>query len=177
MNIGNEFLTSVIKRFTEYKILGEKTLSQLRDEELFYQPNESSNSIAIIIQHLHGNMLSRWINFLSEDGEKESRKRDEEFEPQPLSRQELEAKWNEGWNILLTTLHSLTSEDLLKTITIRHQPLLALDAISRQLAHYSYHVGQIVFLGKWLKNKDWQTLSIPKGASRSVNEQMKQRYT
>ena len=174
MTIEKEYLQSTIKRFNEYKALGEKTWEQLNDEEVLFQPNESSNSIAIIIQHLHGNMLSRWTNFLTEDGEKESRRRDEEFEPQALSKQQLEEKWKEGWNILLTTLQSLKPEDISKTITIRHQPLLVIDAINRQLAHYSYHVGQIVFLGKWLKGKDWQTLSIPKGGSNAFNEKMKQ---
>ena len=174
MTIEKQFLESAIKRFNEYKALGEKTLEQLNDEEVLFQPNESTNSIAIIIQHLHGNMLSRWTNFLTEDGEKTNRKRDEEFEPQVLSKQELEEKWKDGWNTLLHTLQSLTPEDLSKTVTIRHQPLLVVDAINRQLAHYSYHVGQIVFLGKWLKGEQWQTLSIPKGGSRSFNEQMKQ---
>ncbi len=128
------------------------------------QPNEASNSIAIIIQHLNGNMLSRWTNFLTEDGEKKWRKRDEEFEEYHLSKEQLIALWNEGWKVFLETLESLTGDDLLKTITIRSQPLVVVDAINRQLAHYSYHVGQIVYLGRWIKGNVWQSLSIPKKA-------------
>ena len=174
MNIGKEFLETTIKRFKEYKALGDKTFEQLNEEQLHLQPDEASNSIAIIIQHLHGNMLSRWTNFLTEDGEKESRKRDEEFEATPSTKEQLLMKWNEGWETLFDTLRSLAPDDLAKTITIRSQPLSVMDAINRQLAHYSYHVGQIVYVGKWLKGQDWQTLSIPKGGSQPFNEQMKQ---
>src|SRR4051812_5786470 len=131
------FLDSVIKRFKEYKALGEKTFEQLREEEMRFQPNEASNSIAVIIQHLYGNMLSRWTNFLTEDGEKDSRKRDDEFEVHLFSKQQLLDKWNEGWNVFLNALESLTVDDLSKTITIRNQPLNVVDAINRQLAHYS----------------------------------------
>lgn len=168
------FLDSIIKRFKEYKSLGEKTFDQLDDEAVHVQPNEASNSIAVIIQHLHGNMLSRWTNFLTEDGEKIWRQRDDEFEPHSFSKQELLDKWNEGWKVFLDTLESLTPGDLSKTITIRSQPLNVVDAINRQLAHYSYHVGQIVYLGRWIKNGDWKSLSIPKGGSNAFNEKMEQ---
>ncbi len=167
------FLESAIKRFKEYKALGEKTFDQLEEAQLHQQPNEASNSIAIIIQHLHGNMLSRWTHFLTEDGEKTWRNRDAEFEVQQLSKDQLLQKWNEGWAAVLQTLESLQPEDLSKNIIIRSQPLVVVDAINRQLAHYSYHVGQIVYMGKWLKNNEWQTLSIPKGASQKFNEKMK----
>jgi hypothetical protein len=153
------FLDSVIKRFKEYRLLGEKTFEQLTDDELHFQPNEASNSIAIIIQHLHGNMLSRWTNFLTEDGEKAWRQRDEEFEASPLSRQELIEKWNEGWKVFLDTLASLKENDLSKSITIRSEPLSVVDAINRQMAHYSYHVGQIVYLGRWMRNEQWKSSS------------------
>ena len=162
MNTGKLYLDSVIKRFKEYKSLGEKTFEQLKDEEFFIQPNEDSNSIAIIIQHLHGNMLSRWTNFLTEDGEKTWRQRDEEFEEQDLDRKQLLDKWNEGWKVFLATLESLRVEDLEKNITIRNQSLNVIDAINRQLAHYSYHVGQIVYLGRWFRKGSWESLSIPK---------------
>jgi hypothetical protein len=171
------FMQSVIKRFQDYKELGDKTIAQLSDEQLFVQPNASSNSIAIIIQHLHGNMRSRWTNFLTEDGEKPWRERDAEFEAQPLSCDELLQRWNEGWAVLFDALNGLTEHDLLKNITIRSQQLTVVDAINRQLAHYSAHVGQIVYLGKWLQGDVWQTLSIPRGASRQVNEAMKARHT
>jgi hypothetical protein len=167
------FLQSAIKRFKEYKALGEKTFEQLSEAQIQQQPNEASNSIAITIQHLHGNMLSRWTNFLTEDGEKPWRNRDAEFEVQPQSKEQLLQQWNDGWQVVLQTLESLQPEDLAKNITIRTQPLVVVDAINRQLAHYSYHVGQMVYLGKWLKNGDWQSLSIPKGASQNFNEQIK----
>ena len=172
MNIATEFLSSCIKRFKEYKTLGDKTFTQLTDEEMHHQPNDASNSIAIIIQHMNGNMLSRWTNFLTEDGEKEWRKRDEEFEVHSVSKEKLLALWGEGWKVFLDTLESLQEDDLLKTVTIRTQPLLVIDAINRQLAHYSYHVGQIVYIGRWLKDKDWQSLSIPKGNSNAYNKSL-----
>ena len=168
------FLDSAIKRFKEYKTLGEKTFSQLKDEEMHFQPNESSNSIAVIIQHMHGNMLSRWTNFLTEDGEKEWRKRDDEFEVHSFSKQQLIDQWNEGWKALLQSLESLTTNDLSKTITIRSQPLDVVDAINRQLAHYGYHVGQIAYLGRWIRQGEWKSLSIPKNQSNAYNHQMQQ---
>ena len=168
------FLESVIRRFKEYRQLGEKTFAQLNDEQVQVQPNEASNSIAVIIQHMHGNMLSRWTDFLTGDGEKEWRRRDEEFETHDFSKEELIQKWNEGWKVLFETLESLKETDLSKNVTIRSQPLTVVDAIHRQLAHYSYHVGQIVYLGRWFKNAEWQSLSIPKGASQDYNRQMKE---
>jgi len=173
MNLATELLSSVVKRFKEYKSLGDKTFAQLNDEEMLCQPNEASNTIAVIIQHLHGNMLSRWTNFLTEDGEKSWRQRDAEFEPQQLPKEQLLAMWEEGWCVVLDALQSLREDDLVKTITIRSQPLLVVDAINRQLAHYSSHVGQIVYLGRWMKNKEWQSLSIPKGESASYNKSLK----
>jgi hypothetical protein len=169
-SVAAVFLQSMIKRFQDYKELGDKTVAQLSAQQLFVQPNAASNSIAIIIQHLHGNMLSRWTAFLTEDGEKPWRERDAEFDAQPLSRDELLQRWNEGWAVLFDALKGLTEHDLLKNITIRSQPVNVVDAINRQLAHYSSHVGQMVYLGKWLQGDAWQTLSIPKGASRQANE-------
>lgn len=172
-SVGQLFLESADKRFREGKGLGDKTFAQLSEEQLRAQPDVNSNSIAIIIQHLSGNMKSRWTAFLTEDGEKPNRNRDAEFEAQPHSKEELLQLWEEGWTILFNNLNALTEADLLKTITIRSQPLNVVDAINRQLTHASYHVGQIVFLGKWLLSDNWQTLSIPRGASQQVNEQMK----
>ena len=174
MSVATEFLSSALARFREHKELGEKTFAQLRDEDLHRQPNEASNSIAIIIQHLHGNMTSRWTNFLTEDGEKAWRRRDAEFETQNLTGQQLLQLWEEGWTVFLQVLASLQEEDLLKTIPIRSEPLSVVDAINRQLAHYSYHVGQIVYIGRWIKNNDWQSLSIPKGASAAYQEKLKE---
>jgi hypothetical protein len=166
------FLSSVIKRFKEYKTLGEKTFAQLNDQDMHFSPNPESNSIAIIIQHMHGNMLSRWTNFLTEDGEKEWRNRDEEFHVHQLTKQQLIEKWEQGWKVVLETLESLTGADLSKTITIRSQPLNVVDAINRQMNHYSYHVGQVVYLGKWMKQSQWTSLTVPKDKSAEFNQQM-----
>ena len=171
--IENLYLQSVIKRFTEYKTLGDKTLAQLTDAELLWKANEGCNSIAQIIQHLRGNMLSRWTNFLTEDGEKPWRQRDAEFEEKAATKQELLHQWEEGWQVLLQTLGSLQPADLIKHITIRTEPLLVVDAINRQLAHYSSHIGQIILIGKLLKGTAWQNLSIDKNASAAFNESMR----
>ena len=176
MDIGRIFLDSAIKRLSNYKLLGEQTFEQLTNEQMLIQPNEASNSIAVIIQHLHGNMKSRWTNFLTEDGEKPWRIRDEEFELQNLNKEQLINLWNEGWNIFLQTISALSEADLGKTITIRSEPLTVVDAINRQIAHYSYHVGQIVFLGKWVRNEEWLSLSIPKKGSDAFNKKMKGDY-
>lgn len=168
------FLKDSIKRFRYYKELGDKTFEQLNDDDFFYQPNTESNSIAIIIQHMYGNMLSRWTNFLTEDGEKDWRKRDAEFEVITMKREDLLSFWNEGWNCLLNTLENLQPGDLMKTITIRTEPLLVYDAILRQLAHYPYHVGQIVYIGRMILEKEWRSLSIPKGGSKSYLDSVKQ---
>jgi len=167
-----KFLEDSIKRFKYYKLLGEKTFDQLSDEHMLFQPSPESNSIAIIVQHLYGNMLSRWTNFLTEDGEKEWRKRDGEFMHQLLSKQDVLSFWNAGWDCFLKTLESLKEEDLDKTITIRSEPMPVYDAILRQLAHYPYHVGQIVLIGKICKDAEWQTLSIAKNKSNDYNEHM-----
>ncbi len=173
MSFEQGFLKDAIKRFKYYKELGDKTFEQITDDAFFYQPSSESNSIAVIVQHMYGNMLSRWTNFLTEDGEKEWRKRDAEFEQITCSKQDIVSFWNEGWNCLLKTLESLTPEDLSKTITIRTEPLLVYDAILRQLAHYPYHVGQIVYLGRLSKNEEWLSLSIPKGDSAVYLESVK----
>ena len=171
--IAELFLESAIKRFGEYKELGDKTFIQLDEQQMKVAPNESCNSIAVIIQHMHGNMVSRWTNFLTEDGEKPGRRRDREFESQGYSKERLLQLWQEGWQTLFHALDSLQPDDLTKNITIRTQPLVVVDAINRQLAHYCSHVGQIVYLGKWLKGEAWQSLSIPKGSSAAFNDSLK----
>lgn len=167
--MGTNYLESVKKQFEYYKQLADKTISQLPDDKLSWQFNEESNSIVTIVKHLHGNMLSRWTDFLTTDGEKEWRKRDEEFENEINSTESLLKLWEEGWNCLFDTLNSLTEDDLSKTVYIRNQGCTVVDAINRQLAHYPYHVGQIVFLGKMILNERWQSLSIPKGNSKAYN--------
>ena len=173
MSLAATFLNSYMKRISYYKELADKTFEQLNEADFHYQPNEVSNSIAIIIQHMVGNMLSRFTNFLTEDGEKEWRNRDTEFEEQQLSKEELLQKWKDGWACVLNAINDLTEDDLLQTISIRSEELTVMDALNRQMAHYPYHVGQIVFIGRMIKNKDWLSLSIPKGASDAFNRQMK----
>lgn len=168
--MSNDYLDSVKKQFQYYKMLGDKTFAQLNDEALFWQYNEDSNSIAMIVNHLWGNMLSRWTDFLTTDGEKEWRNRDLEFEQQFTSKAELLEKWEEGWACLFNAINPLTNVDLDKIIYIRNQGHTVTEAINRQLAHYPYHIGQIVMLGKMLAQNGWQSLSIPKGQSQVYND-------
>jgi Protein of unknown function (DUF1572) len=168
-SIGQEFLQTAIRRFKYYKDLGEKTFAQLNDEEFHYRPNEESNSIAVIVQHMTGNMLSRWTNFLTEDGEKEWRQRDDEFEVHDQDKQQVTDAWQKGWGCLLSALESLQEEDLSKTIYIRQEALTVIDAINRQLAHYPYHIGQIIYIAKIIKHTNWKNLSIAKGHSTQYN--------
>ncbi len=166
----NDYLSSVRKQFEYYKLLGDKTFLQVEDDKLFWQFNEDSNSIATIVKHLWGNMMSRWTDFLTTDGEKDFRIRDAEFENDVKNRDELMQKWNDGWSCLFNALDGLSSEDLVKTIYIRNEGHTVTEAINRQMCHYPYHVGQIVFLGKMLSNNNWQSLSIPKGNSKAFNQ-------
>lgn len=167
--MANDYLDSAKKQFEYYKMLGDKTFAQLQDEQLFWQYNPECNSIATIVKHLWGNMLSRWTDFLTSDGEKEWRNRDDEFENDITTRQEMLDKWNEGWNCLFDALNSLTTTDLDKLIYIRNMGHTVTEAINRQLAHYPYHIGQIVFMGKMLCSDQWASLSIPKGNSEVYN--------
>lgn len=169
MSTAKEFLTTATKRLKYYKDLGDKTLEQLNEWDMHYQPNDEANSIAIIVQHLAGNMLSRWTNFLTEDGEKEWRNRDDEFEIHQYTKQQVTELWEKGWACFFDALASLKKKDLKKTITIRQESLTVIDAINRQLAHYPYHIGQIVHIGKTIKGKNWKNLSIPKGESQAYN--------
>ncbi len=162
MSFENNFLQDSIKRFKSYRSLGDKTFEQLQEKDFLVQPSSESNSMAVIVKHMHGNMLSRWTNFLTEDGEKTWRKRDEEFEENESSKEKIIALWNEGWDCMFHALKNLQEDDLTKTVYIRSEPVPVYDAILRQLAHYSYHVGQIVYLGRWVRNEGWQSLSIPK---------------
>lgn len=173
MSISTIFLQSAIKRLGYYKDLGDKTIAQLSDSEFHFQPNGESNNMAVIIQHMAGNMLSRWTDFLTTDGEKPGRNRDGEFEDQGLDKDELIALWDMGWDCLFKTLQGLSEEDLQATIRIRDEELSVVDAINRQLAHYPYHVGQMIYLGKIIRNESWKNLSIPKGNSEQFNSEMK----
>jgi hypothetical protein len=172
MSLATAFLHSAISRSEYYKELGDNSFAQIADTDFHVQPNGVSNSIAVIIGHMAGNMLSRWTNFLTEDGEKAWRDRDGEFQEPALDRAALIALWEKGWDCYLTTLRSLKEDDLLRTITIRSEPLSVVDAINRQLAHYPYHVGQIVYLARLLKGDGWKSLSIPRGDSDAFNRSM-----
>ncbi|TDO22544.1 DUF1572 family protein [Pedobacter duraquae] len=163
------FLASAKKQFEYYKLLGDRTFIQLTDEQLFWKFNAESNSIAMIVKHLWGNMMSRWTDFMHTDGEKEWRNRDAEFMDDITDRADLIAKWDAGWACLLEAINSLSSTDLDKEIFIRNQGHSITEAINRQLAHYPYHVGQIVFIGKILLDDRWTSLSIPKGNSADYN--------
>lgn len=167
--LGNELIQTSIRRFKAQKQLADKTFEQLSDADFHYRPDPGCNNIAIIIQHMAGNMLSRWTNLLTEDGEKTWRKRDEEFEDQDYSKEQLLKLWEDGWNCLFNTLQSLKESDLLTDVYIRKEPLTVTDAIIRQMAHYPSHVGQIVYLGKQIKKGEWKSLSIEKGASEAYN--------
>jgi hypothetical protein len=162
MDTGENYLAFSRKQFEQYKALAEKAFAQVDDEKLFVLPNEDSNSIAMIVQHMAGNMLSRWTDFLTTDGEKESRMRDEEFEPLLHNRQDMYMQWENGWQCLFDALDGLSADQLQDTVYIRKEAHTVLEAISRQLAHYPYHVGQIIFLAKMLKGGGWDSLSIPK---------------
>ncbi len=169
--MNQDFLDSGIKLFEYYKSMAEKAMAQVSEEQLFWQYNENSNSIAIIIHHLWGNMLSRWTDFLTADGEKEWRDRDAEFENIAESKEELLAKWEAGWECLLSALRPLKASDLERIVYIRNQGHTVTEAITRQLAHYASHVGQIIYIAKMAAHQPWQTLSIAKGASKDFNEE------
>ena len=171
MEATNSYLESVKKQFLYYKTLGEKAMDQLEPEQLFISINEDTNSIATIVKHLSGNMLSRWTDFLSSDGEKEWRNRDAEFEETIKTKEELLDVWNKGWDCFLSALNGLEAEQLSQIIYIRNEGHTVIEAINRQLAHYPYHIGQIVFYAKMLKNSEWTSLSIPKNKSNSYNSE------
>ena len=156
----------------QYKTLADKALEQVSEEEFFRPPEPESNSIAIIVKHINGNLLSRWTDFLTTDGEKESRDRDGEFEMDKIERSQLMQMWERSWQCLFSSLEALTPDDLGKIVTIRSEPHSVLEAIHRTMAHISSHVGQIVFIAKMFKSGQWQTLTIAKRKSKEFNETM-----
>lgn len=166
MSFEKHVLENTIGVFNNYRALAEKSFAQLtKNEEFHYAPDAESNSIAILIQHMAGNMISRWTDFLTTDGEKPTRNRDGEFLEGQETKEQLIEFWNKGWKVFMDTLHSLKEEDLMKTVTIRGEALTVQQALNRQTAHYAYHVGQIVFLAKHIKSSGWTSLSIPKNKS------------
>ena len=167
LNIIGNFRTL----FHYYKSLGEKAMAQINEEALFWRPNLNSNSIAIIAQHLSGNMCSRFTDFLSSDGEKPWRNRDGEFEAFIATQIQLHEEWERGWTCLFSALDALTDTDLNKQVFIRSQAHSVFEALQRQLAHYASHVGQIIYIAKSVADQDWQSLSIPRGQSEAFNQQ------
>lgn len=170
MEATNSYLESVKKQFLYYKTIGEKAINQLEPEQLFVAINDDTNSIANIVKHLSGNMISRWTDFLTTDGEKEWRNRDGEFESNLTTKDEVLANWDSGWECFFGALNSLQPDQLTQIIYIRNEGHTVIEAINRQLAHYPYHIGQIVFCAKQLKNSDWDSLSIPRNKSNSYNK-------
>ena len=166
-----------VKRFEYYKSLGDKTFEQLTDEQMFWQYNEESNSIAVIVKHLAGNMLSRWTNFLTEDGEKSWRNRDGEFVNTFTTKEEVLDFWEQGWECFFDALDKVNEDNLYSTTYIRGEAHPVIDAVLRQLAHYPYHVGQIVYIAKMIKNEDWNTLSIARNRSQQFNTEMKTKFS
>lgn len=160
--MNKEYLESVRKIFLQYKVLAERAMEQVEPAQLFIQPNEDSNSIAILVRHMAGNMISRWTDFFTADGEKPDRNRDSEFEHDVQDKEFLLKRWEQGWNVFLDTLTAIKPEDLTRTVYIRGEAHTVLEAVNRQMAHYSYHVGQIVYVAKMLKMGEWSSLSIPK---------------
>jgi hypothetical protein len=158
--------------FRYYKELGDRAIAQCPDAGLFAMLDPESNSIATIVKHMVGNMKSRWTNFLTSDGEKPDRNRDSEFETPPQTRAEIVELWERGWKYLFDALEPLTDADLSKTITIRSEPHSVTQAINRQIAHYSYHIGQIVFLARHFCGEKWQSLSVPKNKSGEFNRKV-----
>lgn len=167
------YLDDVVSQFKKLKLLAEGALAQVEERDLFASLDPESNSLAVLLQHMAGNLRSRWTDFLTSDGEKPDRHRDSEFElADGLSKERLFARWEEGWRCLFQTLAALHEEDLGLTVLIRAEPHSVVNAINRQLTHYAYHVGQIVFLSKHLAAGRWRTLSVPRGKSQELNETM-----
>jgi uncharacterized damage-inducible protein DinB len=164
------FRSDALSSFRNYKRMAERACEQVSDEEFFRQIDAESNSIAIVVKHIAGNAWSRWRDFLTSDGEKADRQRDTEFELIEDTRESLMQFWEQGWQTLFNSVEGLKEEDFSKTVTIRGEPHTVVEAINRQLTHYAYHVGQIVFLAKHLKAAEWQTLSVPRNRSAEFNQ-------
>jgi hypothetical protein len=164
------FHQDAVQSFRNYKKMAERAMEQVNDEEFFKAIDDEANSIAVIVKHLAGNLISRWSDFLTSDGEKATRDRDAEFEIDDDSRASLIEHWDRGWKTLFDNVEPLTVDDFSKTVTIRGQSHTIVEALNRQLTHYAYHIGQIVLLAKHFRSSDWQTLSIPKNRSAEFNK-------
>ncbi|SFT09770.1 Protein of unknown function [Zhouia amylolytica] len=169
--MNSNYLESTRKQFRYYKSLADKTFVVLNDDDIHWRNVEAQNNIVTLVKHMAGNMLSRFTNFLSEDGEKDWRNRDDEFEDTLATKDEMITYWDKGWNCLFNSIDNLSPNDLERIIYIRNEGHTVLEALNRQMAHYAYHVGQIVFIGKILKGDQWNSLTIPKGASKDFNKE------
>ena len=175
-SIAQHYLTDALQTFRDYKTLAERAFAQISDEDFFKTIDPESNSIAVNMKHLAGNMLSRWTDFLTSDGEKPERNRDLEFVMLPkTTKDDMIAYWEQGWKCVFDAVEPLKAEDLMRTITIRGQDHTVIQAINRQLAHYAYHVGQIVYLAKHFKSSEWQSLSVPRNRSSEFNAHLEQK--
>ena len=172
LKFTTSYLDDSLELFRQYKRLGEGAMQQLTDEELFVTIDPESNSVAIIVKHMVGNMCSRWIDFLTTDGEKPDRNRDSEFVEPPATREALMQSWENGWACVFTALEPLTDADLNRTVSIRGEAHSVMQAINRQVAHYASHVGQIIFLAKHLAHHRWHTLSVPRNRSAEFNQRV-----
>jgi hypothetical protein len=171
MDINQIYLDNIKKQFLYYKTLGEKAMDQIEAEQLFVRVTDDSNSIATIVKHIWGNMLSRWTDFLTTDGEKPARDRDAEFENDITTKDELLLRWHAAWSCLFNALDSIEPDQLSQIIYIRNEGHTVIEAINRQLAHYPYHIGQIIYAAKLLKKSNWESLSIPKNSSKQINNE------
>ncbi len=169
MNFEDYYLKSALYEFNRYKTLGDKTFAQLSEQEVQWSYLENENSISQIVKHIVGNMLSRWTNFLTEDGEKSWRNRDKEFVNPYTSKEEMIVAWEKGWKCLFDAMNTINETNFSSKVYIRGEAHTIVDAVNRQLAHYASHVGQIVLLGKMQKGSEWKSLSIPKGESKAFN--------
>ena len=175
-SIGEHYLEDALRTFRDYKKLAERAFEQIDDEDFFRTIDRESNSIAVNMKHLAGNMLSRWTDFLTTDGEKPERNRDMEFVMLPqTTKAEMVAYWDKGWQCTFDAVQPLKPENLMRRVTIRGQDHTVVQAINRQLAHYAYHVGQIVYLAKHFKASDWQSLSVPKNKSAEFNKYLEEK--
>ena len=173
-DIVKDYLSDSITSFRAYKKMADKAIAQVNDDELFVTIDDESNSIAIVMKHMAGNMLSRWTDFLTTDGEKPTRNRDMEFVTESRDKDELIDYWERGWNALFTAVEPLQLDDFEKTVSIRGEEHTIVKAINRQLTHYAYHIGQIVFLAKHFRSSEWRSLSIPKNKSAAFNQYLQQ---
>jgi hypothetical protein len=175
-SLAEHYIENALEEFRGMKALADKAVAQVSDEEFFRAIDPESNSIAVILKHLAGNMRSRWTDFLNSDGEKPDRHRDTEFELNKEDRRAIEERWEEGWHILFGAVEPLKGEDLMREVTIRREPHTIVEAVNRQLTHYGEHVGQIIFLAKHLKSSAWKTLSVPRGQSAVFNKKMEEEH-